>query len=207
MSAYTLNPGQQFYLESEKGYKFSAFLDSSFSQDANYSDFTDAERYIKYNLILNATGYIIAPNIKGGKTALRSFLSAPEIYFDVVANDEDVFPVDGAVQDGEAASNIFDDLLTEDGEVPSQVVGGIGLDRKLRTFDADKSGLSVVGGGNKNTEVVGERGTDYSKKRKTYVKNANGELVPVMAKLSRGKGETIYDAKLGEVLFNISASD
>jgi len=207
MSAYTLNPGQQFRIESDKGYWFSAFVDQSFSQDSNYADFTDAERYIKYSMTIATTGYIIAPNIKGGKTALRSFLSAPEIYFDVVANDEDVFPSDGAVQDGEVASNIFDDLLTEDGEVPSQVVGGIGLDRKLRTFDADKSGLSVVGGGNKNTEVVGERGTDYSKKRKTYVKNSNGELVPVMAKLSRGKGETIYDAKLGEVLFNISASD
>ena len=207
ISAYTLNPGQQFRVESDKGYWFPAFVDQSFSQDTNYSDFTDAERYIKYSMTLAATGYIISPNIKGGKTALRSFVSAPEVYFDVISNNENIFPSEGAVQDNSAEANVFNELLTDDGEMPSQVVGGISLDNRLGLFDEDKSSLSVVGGSNKNTEVVGERGTDYSKKRKTYVKNDKGELVPVMAKASRGKGETVYDAKLGEVLFNISGID
>ena len=48
--------------------------------------------------------------------------------------------------------------------------------------------------------------TDYSKERKTWVKNSKGELVPVMAKSGGGKGETIYDARFAEVLFNVSTS-
>ena len=74
MSAYTLNPGFQFRIESDKGYWFSAFVESSLSPDTSYADFTDAERYIKYSMTIQSTGYIIAPNILGGKTALKSFL-------------------------------------------------------------------------------------------------------------------------------------
>jgi hypothetical protein len=207
ISAYTLNPGQQFRIESDKGYWFPAFVEQSFSQDSNYSDFTDAERYTKYTMTLSATGYIIAPNIEGGKTALRSFMSAPEVYFDVVSDYTDVEGKEGAIQDPSAEASVFSNLLTEDGELPAQTIGGISLDNATGLYETDKSNISVVGGSNKNEETVGERGTDFSKKRKTFVKNDKGELIPVMAKVSRGKGETVYDSKLGEVLFNISLDD
>ena len=81
MSAYTINPGQQFRVESKSGYWFPAFIESSFNQDANYQDFTDAERYIKYNMTMTATGYILAPNIMNGKVALKSMISAPTLSF------------------------------------------------------------------------------------------------------------------------------
>ena len=56
-------------------------------------------------------------------------------------------------------------------------------------------------------DVVGEKSSQSKKERKTFFKDTNGKLIPVMAKASRGKGETVYDARLGEVLFNISSSD
>jgi hypothetical protein len=158
-------------------------------------------------MTLSATGYIIAPNIEGGKTALRSFMSAPEVYFDVVSDYTDIEGKEGAIQDPSAEASVFSNLLTEDGELPAQTIGGISLDNATGLYETDKSNISVVGGSNKNEETVGERGTDFSKKRKTFVKNDKGELIPVMAKVSRGKGETVYDSKLGEVLFNISLDD
>ena len=57
------------------------------------------------------------------------------------------------------------------------------------------------------SDIVGEKSSDQKKERKTFIKDTNGRLIPVMAKASKGKGETVYDARLGEVLFNISSSD
>ena len=209
MNAYTLNPGQQFRLESDKGYTFSAFVDGSISQDTNYSDFTDAERYIKYNMTINATGYIIAPNILGGKTALRSFMSAPEVSFDVLEEYVELDPQAGGVADPDPNAHIFDDLATEDTLAPAARVGIDGSSNLKELQEIDKSkGFAVDLNIEKyKSDVVGEKSSDGKKIRKTFIKDASGRLVPVMAKASKGKGETVYDARLGEVLFNISSSD
>ena len=209
MSAYTLNPGQQFRLESDKGYKFSAFVDGSISQDTNYNDYTDAERYIKYNMTLNATGYIIAPNILGGKTALRSFMSAPEVSFSVVEEHVNLDPSTGAIVDPNPSSHMFDHLATENSLSPAQMVGVDGKMNANILQDIDQSkGFAVDLNLDKyKTDNVGEREIDQTKERKTFIRDSNGKLVPVMAKTSKGKGETVYDARLGEVLFNISAND
>lgn len=209
MSAYTLNPGQQFRIESEKGYKFSAFVDGSISQDTNYSDFTDAERYIKYNMTINATGYIIAPNILGGKTALRSFMSAPDISFDVVEEYVNLEPTVGGVHDPSPDAHMFTDLATEETYSPAN---RIGLDSKknaaeLQEIDASAGFAVDLNIDKYKSDIVGEKDSAGTKTRKTFVRDASGRLVPVMAKSSKGKGETVYDARLGEVLFNISSND
>lgn len=209
ISAYTLNPGQQFRVESEKGYKFSAFVDGNISQDTNYSDFTDAERYVRYNMNINATGYIIAPNILGGKTALRSFMSAPEVSFDVVEEYVDIEPTAGGIQDPSVDAHIFTDLTTEETYSPAN---RIGLDSKknaseLQEIDASAGFAVDLNIDKYKSDVVGEKDSASTKTRKTFVRNTKGKLVPVMAKASKGKGETVYDARLGEVLFNISSND
>ena len=208
MNAYTLNPGQQFQLESDKGYKFSAFVDGSISQDTNYAEFTDAERYVKYNMSISATGYIIAPNILGGKTALRSHLSAPQVTFEVLSDYQDIEPQVAGVVDPDPSAHIFDDLATEDSYSAAQGIGVDGANNRDELLSADASGGLAAGLNldNYRSEFIGERGTDYSKERKTWVKNSKGELVPVMAKSGGGKGETIYDARFAEVLFNVSTS-
>ena len=207
MSSFTLNPSQQFQLKSEKGYTFSAFMESSFSQDSNYADFTDAERYIKYTMNINATGYIIAPNILGGKTAIKSFLSAPEVSFDVLADEVNLEPQVANVADLSPDAHVFDDLATEDYYLPAQNVGIDSSKNSDHLLDFDSSqGLAVSENTKKYVaDNIGTRGTDYKSKRKTFVRDSEGRLVPVMAKASRGKGETVYDARLGEVLFNISS--
>lgn len=209
MSAYTLNPGQQFRVESEKGYKFSAFVDASISQDTNYSDFTDAERYIKYNMNINATGYIIAPNILGGKTALRSFMSAPEVSFDVVEEYVNLDPTPGGVQDPSVEAHMFTDLATEETYSPSN---RIGLDSKknadeLQEIDASAGFAVGLNTDKYKSDIVGVKDSAATKIRKTFIRDSDGKLIPVMAKASKGKGETVYDARLGEVLFNISSND
>lgn len=208
INAYTLNPGQQFQLESDKGYTFSAFVDSSISQDTNYSDFTDAERFIKYNMSINATGYIIAPNILGGKTALRSFMSAPEVSFEILSDYTNIEPKVVGVADPNPDLHIFDDLATEDSYTAGQSVGTDPKSNRESLLDEDSSlGLATGIDLEKYTaEMIGERGTDYRKERKTWIEDSQGKLIPIIAKSSGSKGETVYDARFAEVLFNVSTS-
>jgi len=209
MSSYTLNPGQQFRIESDTGYHFSAHVESSFSQDANYSDFTDAERYIKYSITIGAIGYIIAPNIEGGKTALRSFLSAPEVNFETFSGIEDVSPQSiGGVFDPDPDAHIFNDLRTEDSPIPAQRVGQDSAENLSDMLGYDSSRASVVNIDKEkySSDLVGRRGSDYKKKKVSHVRNSEGKLIPVEIKSSQGQGETVYDARLGEILFNISTN-
>lgn len=205
MSSYTLNPGQQFKLETDKGYWFSAFVDSSLSQDTNYADFTDAERYIRYNMTINATGYIIAPNIEGGKTALRSFMSAPEVSFDTHASNYiDLGPQKGSpITDPDADAHIFDDLATEDSYSPSQMVGVDGYDNQQELLDVDKSlGFATEILRDELAEVGAQKNHNLRNVRKVIVRTADGRRIPVEAQDGGGKGETVYTSKFGELLFN-----
>jgi hypothetical protein len=209
MSAYTINPGQQFRIESDKGYHFSAFVDSSFSPDTNYADFTDAERYIKYSITIVATGYIIAPNIEGGKTALRSFLSAPEINFETFKEDISLEPHSiGGVFDPDPDAHIFDDLSTEETYTPAQRVAQNSSNNISELLDYDSSRGSAVHNVETKHEssLVAERGSDYRVKKINHIRNSEGKLIPVEVKSSQGQGETVYDSRMGEILFNISTN-
>lgn len=209
MGSYTLNPGQQFRIESDKGYWFPAFVEQSLSQDASYADFTDAERYIKYSMTISATGYIIAPNIDSGKTALRSFISSPKVNFEVSSDYVELDPKYEGIQDSNANANVYDDLRTEDCEIPAGMIGVDSLRNveELQKIDKTKGFSSRDRNKKYDSDLVGIRGSDYKKEIKTFVRDKNGELVPIMAKTSSSQGETLYDARLGEVLFNISNED
>lgn len=203
MSSYTLNPGQQFRLDTEKGYWFTGSLDSSINQDTNYADYSDAERYVKYNLTLNTTGYIIAPNIEGGKTALRSFLSAPEISFDFYDDYIDMSNNKGGpVVDPDPDAHIYDDLATEDSEAPSQMIGIGGFNNINNIISSDEQGFST-NPLSTSDEVIGQQRTNHTKTRKTFIKTEDGRLIPVQAKVSSNRGEMIYDAKFAEYLFSV----
>ena len=206
MSAYTLNPGQQFRIESEKGYWFPAFIDSSFSQDTNYADYTDAERYIKYTMSLSSTGYIIAPNIEGGKVGLRSLVSALQISFEVMTDYDEVDPIIGGIQTNDPSNRILEDIEHEDIQPVAQRVGSNTVDSLDSLYDPDKRGAFVVGESNlKPYDQVGEKSTDHSKLKKVYVRDINGKIIE--AKSSNTSGEIVYDQKYAASIFNISNID
>jgi len=209
LNSYTLNPGRSLRIESNKGYWFAAYMSQSFSQDTNYSDYTDVERYIKYTASLEATGYIIKPNIKNGKVGLKSVISSPTVNFEVMTDYTDLSPTTAGVQDPDPDANIFDDLRTEDDYAPSKMIGVNSLtnSQELEKHDKSKGFASNQNKKGESSAMVGARGSDHNKVRKTFVKNSKGELIPVIAKASSSQGETLYDSRLGEVLFNISNED
>ncbi len=73
----------EFILETNKGYKFTAFIQNTFSNNDNFDDFTSDERIIKMSFDIKVPGYIIAPEHPGLPSPYRRFVSAPQINFDV----------------------------------------------------------------------------------------------------------------------------
>ena len=207
MSAYTINPGQQFKVESKKGYWFPAFIDSSFSQDTSYQDFTDAERYIKYNMTMMATGYILAPDILGGKVSLKSLVSAPTLSFETLLDDLNVKPTVGGIPVNDPDARILDDLRHEGDTNIAQRVGVDPVSSLESLYSGDKSGAFITGESDLLPyDVVGERSSRATKKRKVLIRDKNGETVTIKADVV-SNGETIYDQKYAEKVFNISNRD
>jgi len=73
----------EFILETNKGYKFTAFVQNTFTNNDNFDDFTSDERIIKMSFDIKVPGYIIAPVHPGLPSPYRRFISAPQINFEV----------------------------------------------------------------------------------------------------------------------------
>jgi|13_taG_2_1085334.scaffolds.fasta_scaffold03204_2 hypothetical protein len=207
ISAYTINPGQQFKLTTDKGYWFPAFVDSSFSPETSYTEFTDSERYIKTSFTINATGYLILPNIDGGKRGLRSYMSAPEVSFEVNSNYVDIQPQVKGIQDSSTVQGLFDDLTTEDDYVSASGVGVNPLQNRLEleSYDGSK-GVAVQGTSlTKDYDRVGEWNSEYTRTKKVAIRKEDGSVVHVKT-VKGSKGETVYDQKMADILFNITTN-
>lgn len=204
MNAYTNNPGQQFKIESDKGYWFTAFVDSTLNQANNYSDFQDTERFTKYTLNLQATGYVIAPDIKGGKRSLRSFISAPDISFDVSSFPIDLEPQQVSIVDPSAAN--FDDLRTEDDYLPGQAIGQQEEQTRQLLKGQDKSKAFVANKAKSQEDFVGNRGSEYQGERKQFLTRSDGTKVAITIRnQNASKGETIYTGDMAQIFENISS--
>ena len=206
MSSYTINPGRQIKLESKKGYWFPAFFDSSISQDTSYADFTDSERYIRHTLTLSATGYILAPNVDGGKVGLKSIVSAPKISFDVMTNYTDLDPKEVGARSNDPNAKILDELISDDGYQVGQQ-SGVPAIRSLENLFEDKNKAYVVTDNTSNSEdVVGNLNSEHAENKKVIFKDSDGNIIPIVSQ-NQNTGETVYDQKYAEVIFNISNND
>ena len=89
-------PSPEFLLETNKGYKFTAFVQNSFNSSDNLEEFTNDERIIKMGFDIKVPGYIIAPEHPGLPSPFRRFISAPQINFELwEQNDQLVKEADG----------------------------------------------------------------------------------------------------------------
>ena len=82
MSSYQ-GQGNQFKLQTDKGYYFVAFINGDLSPDDNFDDFSDNERIIKYKISFDVPCYIFATDNPGEMIKLRSYFSAPTVNFEV----------------------------------------------------------------------------------------------------------------------------
>ena len=77
-------PGKGFYLKSDKGYWFSATVETTMNPQDNFEDITDAERIVKYSFEMTVRGYLLAPQGDGQRVPFKRYLSAVNISFETI---------------------------------------------------------------------------------------------------------------------------
>lgn len=82
MNAYD-GQGNQFRIDSEKGYWFVAFFEDDISARDNFEEFTGDERIVRYTFNVMATAYLVGQTHAGQQAPLRKFISAPQLSFEV----------------------------------------------------------------------------------------------------------------------------
>lgn len=180
MASYNLNAGQQFRIDSDKPYWFVAFAEDNFSMDTSFSESTDNERYVKYTMTFVTNGYIVAPNIMGGKTALRSFISAPSVSFNTSEMTTSMrdYTKTGTI-DNTPDAHIFDDLQSEFDPLPGS---GVGINSAQNALNV----LTNNGGNISNNDIRNIKNVNAIKPDE-YGSNLQTNIV-----ISKIKGETIY---------------
>lgn len=75
---------RSFMIKSEKGYNFTANIDSSFETENNVDGMNDEERIIKSTINLNVNGYVINSKAPGLLPTIKRYISSPRITFETV---------------------------------------------------------------------------------------------------------------------------
>ena len=177
ITTYHNNKARQFRIESDKGYWFVATVDAAISPGANYDDFTDEERLVKYSFSVKVSGYLIMPNYPGSSNPLRKYVSAPEINFAATATSGvPVDPVQGGVASSDVNSYILNDFALADEPLPGQAIGASGTASTLRVAGVDQPGASIATVDN----------------RPSSMKSATGAAPPEKIEASAG-GHTVSD--------------
>ena len=90
MLAKTTGIGREFQMSTDKGYKFTAFLQGMIASNDNFDEYSGDERIIKCSFDIRVPAYILAPRHAGLSTPFRSFQSAPTINFEINQINQDI---------------------------------------------------------------------------------------------------------------------
>ena len=85
MNGYVEHRMRTFVLETDKGYKFTAYTDVALSPQNNFDDFTDSERMVKYSFTMSVPAYTVAAQEPGMPNPFMRYVSAPNFSFDAEA--------------------------------------------------------------------------------------------------------------------------
>ncbi len=154
MNGYVENRRRTFVIETESGYRFTAFVDAALNPQNNFDDFTDSERLVKYSFSISVAAYVVAVQEPGTPVPFRRTISAPEIAFDVSQGigGVPVPPPPGGIPSGDPFAYMLGDMTTTDTGYPPAAVGGVrnplasgipGTPQVILGGQKEKSGLSA----------------------------------------------------------------
>ena len=188
MNGYVENRRRTPVIETDSGYKFTAYVDAALSPQNNFDDFTDSERLVKYSFTMSVGAYLVASNIPGAPVPFRKTVSAPEISFSVSNNSRGVpttQPV-ANVPSGDPNAYILQDAMTEEDGYPPQAVG------------TDPSNILTGWPGKPTAAIGGYEKTQGSLGRTVIITDIDpftGERAKkyvILAASTPNKGETVF---------------
>jgi len=189
MGSY-IQPGDRtLRIDTNKGYWFVAYFETSVSQDNNFSDSSDSERLIKVTMNAEVPAYLILPQFPGAPNGLRKYISSPQVEF---SGDNSGIDNASTIQSGDISAYILSGVETADDVTPGDAIGLDPLSDAQERLNnpAITNGSSAVG----NQKPIQSRNTV-----KTYSTNpftGQGEPVQVTVTesvLSKGEEVIVID--------------
>jgi len=140
-----------FRLESEKGYSYVGYMDSSFDPANNFDDYTDDERIIRTSFTMKVPGFLLGETYPGAPNRLRSTLSQPQISFEMDMTSAQI--VDDVVvgsPSGDPGDYVLDDSRQLFAPLPGQAVAG----QESVTYNNSKN-LNATSHGRDESAMIG----------------------------------------------------
>jgi hypothetical protein len=196
MQGYQNKHGRTFRLETPKGYWFVGKVGESFSPGNNFDGFSDDERLVRTSITMEVPGYTIEAGADGQPSGIRSFVSAPEVSFEMLDFPDGLLtPVRVGAPIGNPDALVLQDMSTLEDPLPGSAIGGGSAETKLDV----RGDLQRRPTGNETTSVGGtSAGSDGT----TVAVTATGERVLIKSRDVR-KGETVLrtygDLSLGDL--------
>lgn len=157
--------GNQFRIDTDKGYWYVAYVDDDLNSDDNFSDFSEDERLVRYKFNLTVPAYLHGAERHGSGIPFRKFMSAPQISFELLEGATPVNePSEAPVGTGDISKFTLSDVIQ--------------LDKRGNQVDSDREVTRRV------TDVVRD---PFSGKDET-------RLVRILSRNSR-KGETVVSRR------------
>lgn len=154
--------GHEFQITTNKGYKFTAFVQGPFGNNDNFDNYTDEERIIKYSFDIKVPAYILAPTHPGLGKPFRKFQSAPEINFGIYDSHTQI----AEKQEVSNAKNTVNKFILSD----------------LQDLDAE--GNKVLGRGEDYVKAVVQQNTKNDYEKIIYRDARAGEQIVIARKSS-----------------------
>jgi hypothetical protein len=165
-----------FLLETDKGYSFTAHVNSTFETEDNINGMNDSERILKSTINLDVNGYVINSNSPGLPPTIKKYVSSPKITFETVMG-----PVPKINKNSQDSSNDPNNYIEAAWEHEFDALPGSALGLKTETPTTDVT----IGKTNKmisNRYYLEQINTDTGKKERVeyIIKDSNhrkGEIV------------------------------
>jgi len=113
-----------FRIETSTGYTFVAYIDKTISNQSNFEDFSEEERYVRTSFPIKVTGYLVGSTYKGAPNFVKKYVSAPQISFEVSPSFVEQNYVTEGPPSGQPSDYLIDDLRNKDQPVPRHAIGG-----------------------------------------------------------------------------------
>ena len=118
-------------LTTDKGYWFLAHTEDTYSSADNFEEFGGEERLVKYTFNVKVRGYLLAPQGSTDQVPVRSYISCPNLVFDVVKSTDEV-TTERDLEIAKGSKNINEKFVLSDLNTDSTVLPKKTYDSKMR---------------------------------------------------------------------------
>ena len=194
MGGYVENRRRTFVINTDDGYRFTAFVDAALNPQNNFDDFTDAERLVKYSFNLSVAAYLVAGQEPGQPVPFRRTISSPEVSFGVDSTIGGVStPPPAGTYNGDTSAWILSDAATTGDGYPPAAIGVSAMQAAVATGFPGTPQVEI--GGQNAGAIAGQTGRTTPTTIITNINPFTGKpehMEIQISSMNQKSGETVF---------------